>query len=176
MHGIVHQRLKAYVERGAGEDAWETVLDRADVEPTLYLAVSHYPDAEFESLFATLVELTGHDRTTLERDFGHFLAPTLHSTFPGHRPDASSYADLLCELDSLAASFAGSESDPPTVAGERTDGTITVTYRSERGYCAIAHGVLEGMAEPYDATVGVEEVDCESDGADRCTFRVAVDE
>ena len=210
MHGIVHQRLKEYVRSGADGDAWETVLDRTDVEPTLYLAVNYYPDAEFEALFETLVELTGHERATLERDFGRFLAPTLRSTFRGHVPDDPTFRGVLCDLESVTQSFADQEPNPPGITGERVDGpesngpgaddsvvdesgaddpetddsvatdpgtdVITVTYESDRGYCAMARGLLEGLAETFDVEVSVAETACERAGADCCAFRVVISE
>jgi hypothetical protein len=95
MHGILHKSLKNYVGENMGEDVWDDVLERADIDPKLYLPVSHYPDAELVDAIAVIAEMTGHDQPSVERDFGAYVAPDLLSTFKAHVRDEWSTFDLL---------------------------------------------------------------------------------
>lgn len=179
MHGIVHKTLKTYVIEKTDEAAWETILERAAVEPRLYLPVSHYPDAEVAAIVQTLSALSGHDPETIERDFGRVLAPALLSTFNAHLSGCDDLDSLLGALERVSADL--SENDdlsPPRLTCTREgvasgSGTrAVVTYDSERDHCAMAHGILEGIVAEYDAEATVGKTGCVRDGDDACAFRV----
>ncbi|WP_049928158.1 heme NO-binding domain-containing protein [Halopiger goleimassiliensis] len=178
MHGIVHKTLEEYVVDRSDEDTWEAILEQADVEATLYLPVSFYDDAELEAILASLSEMAVQDRRQIERGFGRRLAPELLSTFGAHVADDWTLLELLAEIDEVVADVdaATAETSLPAVSGHRDGDEVVVTYRSERPYCAIAHGVLLGLTDAADATATVSKLECVDDGADACTFRVSRDD
>ncbi|MCW8173238.1 hypothetical protein D8S78_19885 [Natrialba swarupiae] len=75
MHGIVHKTLKEYVVERTDEASWNAIVERAGLEPSLYLPVSHYDDAEFEAILETLSAVAVQERAQIERSFGRMLAP-----------------------------------------------------------------------------------------------------
>lgn len=176
MHGVVHQRFKEYVVEGADEATWQAVLDRAGIEPTLYLAVSSYPDEEFDDALEALAALSGYDRTTIERDFGRYLAPTLCSTFHGYLPRGD-LPTLLHALASVSTVLddAGSTTKLPEITSASAAEGIRVTYRSERGYCSMARGILEGLITEYEADASVRKNACVDAGDEMCAFLVTID-
>lgn len=175
MHGLVHQRLKAYVVEKTGESNWDVVLDRSGIEPKLYLPVSHYPDEEVTAIVETLAAMSGHEVDAIERDFGRTLAPALLRTFRAHWREDWSFLEVLERTESIADALREKrpENDPPKVRCSTEGGRVRVTYRSHRGHPGMAHGVLEGLAREFDATVTVSRLETERvDGETRCVFEL----
>ncbi len=174
MHGIVHKTLKEYVIESTDDETWASIIDRTDIEPSLYLPVSHYDDAEIDTILATLTEMAVQDRRTIERDFGRTLAPELLSTFGAYISDDWTFAELLVRIDAVANAVDEStpEATVPDVSCRDTEDAMIISYRSDRDYCALAHGILEGVATEYRVAVTVSKDACVHDGDDGCEFRI----
>lgn len=175
MHGVVHRRLKQYVEERMPDGAWDRVVERSDVEPKLYLPVAHYPDEEFTSMVGAIADLSGHDAGTVRRDFGRFLAPELLSTFSAHVRDEWSVLDVLEHLDEVYDEIRAQdeENDPPEVSCDRVVSDMAVlTYESPRHLCEVGMGIIEGLANEYGEEVSIEEDRCMLEGDDRCEITV----
>ncbi|WP_436346379.1 heme NO-binding domain-containing protein [Natronorubrum sp. FCH18a] len=176
MHGIVHKTLKEYVVDRTDEDTWETILDRAGLEPALYLPVSTYDDHEIDAILSTLSSMATQSRRQIERDFGRTLAPELLSTFNAHVREEDLFA-LLERLERVRddVDAATDETSLPAVSGTgETDGGVRVTHRTHRkpAYCGLARGILEGIADEFDADATVTEQRCVDDGEEACVFLV----
>ncbi|WP_254762484.1 heme NO-binding domain-containing protein [Natrinema marinum] len=176
MHGIVHKSLKEYVVERTDDDTWDTIVEQTDLEPKLYLPVTHYDDAEIDTVLERLSSMATQDRDAIERDFGRTLAPELLSTFSAHLRRDWEFAELLASLEDVYDDVddATKEASLPAISCSReSDGTV-VTYDTHRDqqYCGLAHGILEGFAAAYGADATVTETACVDDGADECTFRV----
>lgn len=179
MHGIIHKTLENYIVDRTDEDTWETIVDRADVEPTLYLQVSHYDDREIDAILETLAGMATQDRPTIERDFGRTLAPELVTTFGAHIRNDWGVLDLLTALEGVYDEIdsANDETTLPDISTQRDGDEVSVTYRTrrDRHYCALAHGVLEGLLAAFEADGTVTEQTCVRDGDEDCRFLVAVE-
>ncbi|WP_276254901.1 heme NO-binding domain-containing protein [Halomontanus rarus] len=202
MHGIVHQSLKRYVVEKTDERSWQAVLERSGIEPKLYLPVTHYDDAEFDTILETVATMSNHERAAVERDVGRFLAEPLLRTFRGHIRPRWDLLTLLDSLEEIAEDLRSkrAETEPPTLSCERIEGGgdgdgdgagadtgVRIGYTSERDYCALAHGILEGIVTEYDETGTVEKVACVHDEREPttesvenvdgdCLFRVVIEE
>lgn len=188
MHGILHKTLEEYIVDRTDEDAWDAILDRADVEPTLYLQVSHYDDREFDAVLETVAAMAAQDRRAIERDFGRTLAPELCSTFGAHVRPEWGVRDLLVALEDVYEEIgdANERTTLPDVSTEREGDDVVVTYRTLRDghYCGLAHGVLEGLVAAFDADATVTERTCArddgngnwNDDGDVCRFLVSFDD
>lgn len=183
MHGIVHKTLAEYVTENAGDDAWKTIVERANIEQTLYLPVSSYDDGEIDAVLTVLADLAVQNRRQIERDFGRALAPELLSTFGAHVHREAELVDLLTDLESIVADVeqATGRDSLPDLSGrlvEDTDtntNTVIVTYRSDREYGELARGILEGVVDASETEGTVTKEGCTDEGDDACTFHVTVE-
>lgn len=179
MHGIIHKTLENYIVERTDEETWETIVDRAGIEPTLYLQVSHYDDREIDAVLETISVMATQDRRTIERDFGRTLAPALVTTFGAHIQNDWDVLDLLVALEDVADEIenANDETTLPAVSTQRDGDEVRVTYRTQRDrhYCALAHGILEGVLAAFDADGTVTEQTCVRDGDDDCRFLVVAE-
>ncbi|MFC4439829.1 MULTISPECIES: heme NO-binding domain-containing protein [Natrialbaceae] len=178
MHGIVHKSLKSYVVAKAGGETWDTIVEQADIEPTLYLSVSRYDDAEIDAVLEALASMAVQDRPAIERDFGRSLAPELCSTFDAHLDDEAELLEGLTSLEAITATVerTTTETTLPSVTCAEDDRAVVVRYDSHRDYCDLAHGVLEGLVAESDAEATVTERVCVRNGAGDCAFRVELEE
>jgi len=175
MHGIVHKTLKEYVEEDVDAAEWDEIVDRAGLEPKLYLPVTHYPDEEVTAVFDALTAATGKSEADVQRAFGRRLAPELLNTFKAHVRDDWATRELLLALEIVYERVAAQDedSDLPAVETEADGGDVVVTYDSERKLCSVARGVVLGVADHYDDDVTITEPECARKGADRCRLRIA---
>lgn len=175
MHGVIHRRLKEYVEERMPDGAWDRVVDASGVEPKLYLPVAHYPDEELTSMIEAIADLSGHDAGTVHRDFGRFLAPEIRSTFSAHVHSEWSMFDLLEHLEEVYEEIESQneDNDPPTVSCDRVVSDMAVlTYESDRQLCQMGWGIIEGLANEYGEDVSIEEDQCMLEGDDHCEFTI----
>ncbi|ELZ15913.1 Heme NO binding domain protein [Natrinema thermotolerans DSM 11552] len=176
MHGIVHKTLEEYVVERTDDDTWDTIVERSELEPQLYLPVSHYDDDEIDAILETLSGMATQDRAAIERDFGRRLAPELLSTFSAHVGSDWDLPELLVGLEDVYDDIetATDETSLPKLSCTRESDHAIVTYDThrDRQYCGLAHGILDGLVAAFDADATVTKTDCVADGADACRFRV----
>ena len=54
-----------------------------------------------------------------------------------------------------------SKAQPANIQAFRVgENEIEVVYTSRRGLCALAHGIIEGLAEYYEEDISVEQITC----------------
>lgn len=177
MHGLVHKTLAEFVVAETDDRTWERVADRAGLERPLYLPVSTYDDGEFEAILATLSSMAVQERATIERGVGRRLAPALLRTYDAYRESEWDLFDFLERCGSIrdAVDAATDDVSLPAVTASREGPTrVDVRYRTHRKptYCALARGVLEGIASAYGTDATVTERTCVRDGDRWCAFRV----
>lgn len=172
MHGILFKQLKTYVESEWGEDAWTDAMDAADIEPKLYLPVTDYPDEEAERLVDGIVEVTGVRENDLLADLGEHMAPALLDTFKAHIKEDWDLMDLVEQADHQVYAVLHAE-DGDSVSTEREDeDSVRLEYDADLEMCALARGVLVGLADEHGVDVDVSENACMEHGADACEMRV----
>lgn len=59
MHGMIHTLLRKFVVQNHGGDAWNAILDKADLSGKKYLTLKNYSDKETFAIVGAAVELTG---------------------------------------------------------------------------------------------------------------------
>lgn len=178
MHGIVHKTLKEYVVDRTDDETWERVVERSGLEPRLYLPVANYDDEEIDAILETLSSMATQERRAIERDFGRTLAPELLSTFSAHIGRDWELTELLVSFDRVYDDIdvATEETALPELSCRHEGDHAVVTYDTHREhqYCALAHGILDGLVAAFGADASVTETACVDDGADACRFRVAL--
>lgn len=166
MHGIIFVELKGFVEHALGVDAWQLALERADLDPTMvYLPIREYPDTEIEAIVAACVEIARLPAATVLERFGQYIVPGLVKTYPALIDRKWRTLDLIRNTDQILhkvvrARIKGAR--PPTLRCEEVDDeTLRVFYSSHRQLCALAKGIMLGVAEHYHERLVVDEVHCQ---------------
>ena len=176
MHGFIFTELRDYVIARLGADAWPSLLERANVGPKTYLNYREYPDEEVVGLVVTASEVTGLPAGTILEDFGAFLAPHL---FKIYRPLIDPTWRTLEFIENTEATIhnvvrsRNTGARPPALRCRREGPQmVVVTYGSPRKLCAVARGIIRGLAEHFGEKVEIVERDCMLAGQPTCQIQV----
>jgi hypothetical protein len=133
-----------------------------------YTAVGNYPSAEFTDLVETLARMESTPTDEVMRDFGVAAFSQFGSLHPAWIEAMPDLYSLLSQIESMIHTEVRklyAESRPPLInAWREEDGSITVTYSSQRGLVSLCQGLIQGAARHYDDDCDVSVVSVRHDG------------
>jgi hypothetical protein len=171
--GIIFNLLEEAVTEEFGPDAWEKILDDAELEG-VYTAVGTYEHDELHKLVDAASALLDKPSDDIQRWFGNKAMPLLATRykefFAGH-DSAISFVLTLNDVihPEVRKLFPGAYA--PDFEFERiADDTVAIGYLSYRDLCPFAEGLVEGAAKHYGETVEIEQARCKRRGGDKCVL------
>lgn len=180
MHGVVFQELQRFVKEEFGFSAWHELKESAGVDTSVYMATNEYPDREAVALVRAAAEMTGTSGQEVLAQFGEFIGPNLVEMYGSKVREEWDALDLIENTERTIHEIVRAdepEADPPKLEAERIDdGTVEVTYRSEREMCGLARGIARGVGNHYDQALSVAEPTCMLDGHEHCTLRISAEQ
>jgi predicted hydrocarbon binding protein len=178
VHGYVLTTLRRFVIEGYGYAAWYSLLEAAGIGPREYANLLHYPDEEVAALVKAASELTGAPVSEVVERFGQFIGRDLLSIYRPLVDPAWRTLDLLEHTEETihrAVRTLNAHAHPPALRAERTaPNRVVVFYRSARQLCALARGIVYGVASVYRERVAIAEPSCMLAGADHCRLEVSL--
>ena len=176
MHGIVHAELQRFVEVGLGREAWEQVCAAAGVIGGPYYAGRRYPDEDLQAIVEAASDLSERPVPDLLREFGDFLVDGLLDVYGGFLEPGWSAFDLLENVEQVihrVVRLQNPLADPPRLkVDRRTQADVRIVYDSPRRLCALAEGLIRGVARHYGEPLSVSQERCMHTGAPVCELRV----
>jgi hypothetical protein len=175
--GVLFNIVEDVVDETLSEDSWDTALDRAELTGA-YTSLGDYPDGELTAIVSALSEQTGLDRSEVLR----------HAGCHGFAHLADRHGDLLTGVDGLGSLLVQlddvihpevlklyTDASPPSFeVTEDGPGRWTVRYRSSRGLCHLAEGLILGAADHYGTPASVQQITCVHRGDADCVLAVEV--
>lgn len=173
MHGSIFSELRRYVETRGTPPDWQAISAAAAAR-TSHDPLRDYPDEEFNAILAAALRHFDTSADDLLHDFGIFVAPSLLKMFWGAiRPEWRAL-DVIEHTDDTIHSIVRLEtpvSRPPYLAARRiAPHELEVIYDSPRRLRALAKGIATGVANEYEETIAIEELECMHRGSDRCVL------
>lgn len=179
MHGTIFAELEKFVGARLGPDAWASLMREAGIERDRYDPLEIYPDAELVSLVTTASRITQIPADTLLEDYGFFIAPDLLNLYWALVQPEWRTLDLLEHTETAiheVVRLSQKGATPPYLRAERTTPSeVTIVYSSPRKLCAVAKGIIRGVASHYGESVSVTEPTCMLRGNESCILRVAAE-
>ena len=177
MHGLIHLELKRFVEERFGAKAWDELTRRAGLASEIYTPLRSYPDEQMLSLVTEAVTMTGFTARSLLEEFGEALVPTYLSIYGNLVKPEWRTLEVIEHTEEtihrvVRMRHAGAE--PPRLRAERTKpNEVVLVYDSPRKLCAVARGIVKGVAKQFKEMVTIDETKCMHDGDPACvmTFR-----
>lgn len=176
MHGIVFVELNQYVKQRLGAPAWKQILRTADLEHRVYFALDTYPDGEMQALVPAIAGRMGLSADKVMEEFGEFIAPTMLRMYSSllnpqwktldvleHTEDTIHRVVRMREKNALPPELECSRSGPAHVI---------VKYSSGRRMCAVAKGIVRGVARHFGEVIEIQESMCMQLGANQCQIHV----
>ncbi len=181
MYGLVHTAVRDMIICDFGEERWAKILQKSQVGEEAFTPMQNYDDAIILSLVSAASEELSLPAADCLRVFGKFWVLDTATKHYGEQM-LSGYGDSMWDLlenldhmhDRMASTFQGY--DPPSFELEEAgDGSSLLHYRSSRqGLTPFVEGLIDGMAEHFDAKVRREVVSSEiENGGDHVVFRLS---
>lgn len=178
MHGLILTELKRFADWQHGKAAWQGLLREAGLDDRLYVSSGTYPDAEVVALVAVLAKRAGTDPQTVLAQFGEFIVPTLMSTYKPYIKPEWKTLEMIEHTEAnihRAVRVHDPGAAPPELKVRRvSDHEVVVLYESKRRMCAIAKGIIRGVAAHYREHVEINELTCMLKGKPACTIAVTL--
>jgi len=176
MHGMMLAELKKYVDDRLGGDTWKTLLKEAGIGVKIYLPTQTYDDAEVVSIATTAARLSNTPLTAILEDFGQFIVADLVGIYGAYiKPDWKTL-DLIQNTEETIHRVVRTRNpgaSPPELKVSRlSPDEVVIEYTSKRKLCAIARGIVKGVASHYREQVAVSESQCQLRGDKQCLISV----
>lgn len=178
MNGIVFVQIGKFAQSQLGEQAWREVVRSAGVPSRLYYRVADYPDEEAFALLSALSTAVGEPLSVILESLGEFIVPDLMKMSRYWIKPEWKTLDLIANTektihDTLRSE--GSRTNPPRLQCRRSSPEqVIVTYDSPRKLCALAKGIIAGVAKHYGERVTIAEPTCMLKGEPACELVVNV--
>lgn len=176
MKGLVFNLLEEVVSRHHGEDAWDALLESANLDGT-YTSLGSYPDEDIYQLVGAAASSLGMSAFDVLRWFGREAMPSLATRYPGYFDVHTTTRRFVLSVNGIIHPevrkvYPGA--DVPTFGFfDEPDGSLLMTYRSARRLCALAQGFVEGAADHFGEMVRFEHLACMHQGDERCQCRIS---
>ncbi|MBA2544969.1 MAG: heme NO-binding domain-containing protein [Deltaproteobacteria bacterium] len=178
MHGIIFRELKKYVVDKHGKTTWTRLLVDAGIDGKVFLPIQTYVDAEMLALVAGAAKESGVTANELLEYFGAFIVADLLQTYRSAIVPDWKTLELLEHTEAMIHRVVRQRdptAQPPALDVQRTGpSTLTISYSSARKLCALARGIIRGVAEHYAQRVQIEESTCMLRDDPQCTLNVTV--
>jgi hypothetical protein len=180
--GVLFNVVEDVVDSTLPADTWDEVLHDADLLGA-YTSLGDYDGQEMGDIVAALSRRTGLPPEEVLRfagEHGYRFLARRHRDIVGRYP---TFGALLHNLDAMIHPEVLKlypHARPPQfdIVEDRTgggDGPWRVTYRSDRGLCHLADGLMRGAAEGFGQAITVEHISCVHRGDATCILLVSTD-
>ncbi len=176
MKGVVYTVFNRMIEERFGLATWEQLLDRAQPRSGgIYTVGEVYDDAEMFDLVRELEAITGVTQSELVRTYGEYLIGTFRRFYP-EMFTGSNTKEFLCSVhEVIHVEVAKLHPDAVLPRFEYEDTApdqLVMIYRSPRGLCHMAEGLITGAAWQYGERAEVRHEVCVHRGDDHCRFEI----
>lgn len=174
MRGIIFHELRSFVDARGG--TWATILKNVGLDGRQYLPTSSYPDAELAKLVHEIGKLSGDGAIQTLEQFGRFIVPDLLKLYGALLDSSWRTLDVLEHTEGVIHAAVRAQdpgASPPFLKTTRTSPRqVVILYSSPRRLCALARGIVAGVADAFKERVLVLETACMEAGAAACEIRV----
>ena len=136
------------------------------------------PDEDLVAVMVALAAGAGTSIPLLLQDFGVYLAPGLLRIYAPLVQPQWRTLDVIEHVEQhihTAVRLRDRDADPPYLAARRCSRSeVEVIYTSPRRLCALAEGIIRGLAEHFSEPVRVSQPECMHRGDPRCLLSVVL--
>lgn len=175
MYGLVMIKLKEFVVTTLGREAWQEVRRLANTPHDDFQQDQPYPDEEAVALLHAIAQVAGHgDLNRCLFRFGRFVA--LHfigiSECLGLSNGKWRLMDYVANTPNIIQPnlilLRPDMHLPKLLTLRYTPHKALLIYRSRRRMCALARGLIQGLADELNEKVTIDERRCMQRGDQEC--------
>jgi len=180
VYGLVNNGVRTFICEAHGEQMWQDICAKADVNPEEFETMTAYDDALTYALVGAVSETLDLSPEKVLEVFGEYWVGYSKATAVGKLIDqgGDTFLERLRGLDDMheRIQMTMPELEPPSFElEERPDGTHHLHYHSSReGLAPMVIGLLRGLAEECGVEVDIEQVDKAASGVTHDVFGLKI--
>lgn len=177
MRGLVFTEFLEFVEKTAGAEMVETMLDSVTLDSDgAYTAVGTYDHNELLVMLTFLNQATGQDVSAMVRAFGQHLFGQLAQSHPAIVEGPGTILDFLEGIEDHIHKEVRKlypDAELPKFSTSRpSDNVLVMDYHSSRPFADLAEGMICGASDFFDHAIQVDREPSADDGV-RFTVKAA---
>ena len=170
MKGIVFTEFLDMVESKWGYGMVDDIIEASNLTSNgIYTSIGTYHHSEIVQLLSNLSDKTNTDASVLLKAFGEYLFDTFLKTYPSFFDNEENVFGFLKSIDSHihveVLKLYPDATLPKFETEERDDGSLIMTYKSERKMAALAEGLIEKAIEYYNQPHSIDKKLIVEDGS-----------
>ncbi len=171
MKGIVFTEFLEMVEAKFGYEVVDHIIEESKLESNgIYTSIGTYPHSEIVQLLMNLSDKVDLDPGLLLREFGKYLFDTFLASYPQFFTAVDNAFDFLHSIDKHihveVLKLYPDATLPKFISEEKDDGTMIMTYKSERKMAALAEGLIEKSISHYKEDCAIKSENIKEDGSE----------
>ncbi|MBI2317175.1 MAG: heme NO-binding domain-containing protein [Betaproteobacteria bacterium] len=178
MNGLVFIEIEKFAQSRLGDEAWREIVRLAGVPSRIYFRISDYADEEAVALLSALSARLKEPVAAVLESLGEFIVPDLIMMSRYWINPEWKTLDLIANTEQTVHQMLrseGSYNSPPRLQCRKSGPhEVIVRYDSPRKMCALAKGIVSGLAKHYEERVAITEPTCMLRGDPACELIVKV--
>jgi hypothetical protein len=178
MYGLVNKAIHDMVCTQFGEEIWQQIRQKAEIETDTFLSMEGYPDDITHRLVKAASAVLGLSAAEIMQAFGEFWVKYTAEEGYGELMDMSgdNLPEFLQNLDALHARLGITfpKLQPPSFECiETNEDSLTLEYHTHReGLAPMVVGLVKGLGSRFDTEVEVTQTQSKDDGAAHDEFLI----
>lgn len=180
MKGMVFSLLSEMVEERFGYEMWDDLIEKTQpASDGIYVSSELYPDEELMAYVAAMSEVLKVSPRDLVFAFGEYMLGRFAQIHPEFFEDHNVKSFLKTVHDVIHVEVKKLHPDALLPQFDYEDpgpNQLTMLYRSPRGLCALAEGLISGSAKHFNESVSTTHNVCMHDNSDHCRLELEIAE
>ena len=180
MYGMVNEGIRTFIESNFGEEAWQSICGRADIDLRQFDRLASYDDAITYSLVGAVSEHTNLPAEKVLNVFGEYWVDYAGQSGFGNllKLAGNSFVEKVRNLDDMHERILLTMPNlkPPSFELEAVgENTYDLSYYSTReGLAPMVIGLLKGLAAETGEIIVIEQTQEKSSNTDCDIFRIVI--
>jgi hypothetical protein len=180
MYGLLNKALEEMVCDRFGEDTWESIKEKAQVDVDTFLSMEAYPDELTHRLVSAASEVLGLSPSEILQAFGEYWVLYTSQEGYGQMMDMAgdAFMEFLQNLDNLhtRAGLNFPHLKPPLFRCTHIqEDSLRLHYHSTReGFTPMLEGMVKGLGHRFQTQVDITQISDRDEGADHDEFSINV--
>jgi Haem-NO-binding len=178
MYGLVNKAIQDMVCSHFGEDTWDKIKQKAEVDTEAFISMEGYPDDVTHRLVKASSEVLGLSSREIMEAFGAFWVQYTATEGYGEMMDMAgdNLPEFLENLDELhtRVGVLFPKLQPPSFECSKTEeDSLNLHYYSHReGLAPMIVGLVQGLGKRFDTEVEVAQTQSREEGDDHDEFSI----
>lgn len=178
MKGIIFRYLEDYVCENLGLEAWDALIQKADLqnEGGIFISPQNYADEDLFALVSVAQEMTQLPLEKLLFSFGEYLGKRFsmdYAKFFEACKTAKEFIQSIHCVIHVEVKKLHRDAHPPDLLTEDSAlDHLSLDYFSGRKLCHVLRGITQAVSDYYQTPIEMDETQCMHDGAGHCHFEM----